>query len=323
MRHTGRGFTLIELSIVLVIIGLIVGGVLVGRDLISAAEVRATIAQVEKYSTAANTFRGKYGQLPGDIRNPDAPNFGFLSRGAYGGEGDGNGVIEGIDGNVANDYSGTLIFSGEEAMFWVDLSTARLIEGGFKTAVPTSSSVPVTNPALYIPEAKVGKGNYIYVWSGGYGIDKGAGNGGSGATTGPGGSYSDTYLQGLTGSNGSNYFGLSAVSGSSVAGGDTDPGLTVSQAYAIDKKVDDGFPQSGAVTAMYPNYLASYWILWAQGPPHLGNNGYISAPNSGATATSGSATTCYDNAGQAGLNQTYSLSQNNSNINCALSFRFQ
>jgi prepilin-type N-terminal cleavage/methylation domain-containing protein len=42
------GFTLIEISIVLVIIGLIVGGVLVGHDLIRAAGVRATISQVEK-----------------------------------------------------------------------------------------------------------------------------------------------------------------------------------------------------------------------------------------------------------------------------------
>ena len=42
-----RGFTLIELSIVLVIIGLIVGGVLVGQDLIRAAQVRATISQIE------------------------------------------------------------------------------------------------------------------------------------------------------------------------------------------------------------------------------------------------------------------------------------
>ena len=47
-----RGFTLIELSIVLVIIGLIVGGILVGQDLINAAAIRAQIAQVEKYQTA-------------------------------------------------------------------------------------------------------------------------------------------------------------------------------------------------------------------------------------------------------------------------------
>jgi prepilin-type N-terminal cleavage/methylation domain-containing protein len=45
------GFTLIELSIVLVIIGLIVGGVLVGQDLVKAAGVRATISQIEKFNT--------------------------------------------------------------------------------------------------------------------------------------------------------------------------------------------------------------------------------------------------------------------------------
>jgi prepilin-type N-terminal cleavage/methylation domain-containing protein len=61
------GFTLIELSIVLVIIGLVVGGVLVGRDLICAAELRAQISQIEKYNTAVNTFYGKYGGLPGPL----------------------------------------------------------------------------------------------------------------------------------------------------------------------------------------------------------------------------------------------------------------
>ena len=52
-----KGFTLIEMSIVLVIIGLIIGGVLLGRDLISAAAVRAQIAQIEKYNAAVNTLR--------------------------------------------------------------------------------------------------------------------------------------------------------------------------------------------------------------------------------------------------------------------------
>ena len=55
------GFTLIELSILLVIVGLIVGGVLVGRDLIPAAGIRAQISQIEKYQSAVNAFRREYG----------------------------------------------------------------------------------------------------------------------------------------------------------------------------------------------------------------------------------------------------------------------
>ncbi len=64
-----RGFTLIELSIVLVIIGLIVGGILTGRDLIRAAELRSVVSDLERFDTAFNTFRGKYDCIPGDCAN--------------------------------------------------------------------------------------------------------------------------------------------------------------------------------------------------------------------------------------------------------------
>src|ERR1700735_2399062 len=70
-----KGFTLIELSIVLVIIGLIIGGILTGQDLIKAAEQRATLAQVEKYNTAVNTFRNKFGGIPGDLLYSTANSF--------------------------------------------------------------------------------------------------------------------------------------------------------------------------------------------------------------------------------------------------------
>src|SRR3954471_15989161 len=72
------GFTLIELSIVLVIIGLVVGGVLVGQDLIKAAQIRSAVSKIEKYNTAVHTFRTKYNALPGDI--PNAASYGFAPR---------------------------------------------------------------------------------------------------------------------------------------------------------------------------------------------------------------------------------------------------
>ena len=48
-----RGFTLIEIAVVLVIIGLIVGGILVGQSLIAGAQLRAQVTQFERFNQAA------------------------------------------------------------------------------------------------------------------------------------------------------------------------------------------------------------------------------------------------------------------------------
>ncbi len=303
MPEKQRGFTLIEMSIVLVIIGLIVGGVLVGQDLIRAAGVRATVTQIEKYNTAVNTFRTKYNnQLPGDIDATDAAQFGFAARGTCSGEtpcygeGDGNGIIEGVYGDAAyanGAYQGT----GESAMFWVDLSQAGLIDGGFNSAsthTPFASMLTGAAIDAYLPSAKLGGGNYIYVWSGGISGGFGFQNGGDGL----------------------NYFGLLSV-GDIQMGGAMDPqfplGLTVQQAYAIDKKIDDGIPQTGNVTALY---ISDIFPNWA---------GASSVSNGPTTAaTPGSANTCYDNGNVGGATQQYSVEINGgAGLHCALSFRFQ
>lgn len=121
-----QGFTLIEMAIVLVVIGLIIGSVLVGRDLIHIAEIRATIKQLEEFNTAVNAFKNKYNCLPGDC--PNANSFGFS-----GVNGNGNGKIgqsntsdcyyldnfcdEGTDPNGIKEYTN----------FWYHLSAAGLI----------------------------------------------------------------------------------------------------------------------------------------------------------------------------------------------------
>ncbi len=88
-RSRRAGFTLIELSIVMVVIGLIVGGILVGRDLIEAASVRGAISEVEKLTTATYAFRVKYNCLPGDCNNITAVFSGATN-------GNGNGQIAGF-----------------------------------------------------------------------------------------------------------------------------------------------------------------------------------------------------------------------------------
>ncbi len=282
------GFTLLELSIVLIIIGLIAGGILVGQDLINAAGERAQITQIEKYNQAVNTFRGKYNALPGDMDTATANLFGFGHRGSFAGEGDGNGIIEGNSQNRSGFNDGNVEVTGETVMFWSDLTYANgmnigLIEGNFntgsETAFPAGNYIYPTQLSLYYPPSILGNGNYVYVWS------------------------SKLFV---------NYFGVSKISYCNPQIYSS-PGMTVHDAYYIDKKVDDGLPQTGRVIAMYMNGSAG-WGQWAGAG--TGN------PVAYYTATSGSASTCFDNNGATGI-MNYSIKQNNgSGMNCALSFQF-
>jgi prepilin-type N-terminal cleavage/methylation domain-containing protein len=137
-----NGFTLIELSIVLVIIGLIIGGVLVGRDLIDAGKIKAQISQLEEIKTAYTTFQLKYGCTAGDCAN--ATDF-FGSSTA---NGDGDGTIENNDSGCGTagscQYSACWLYNFEMPRVFEQLSLAGMITGQYRNSQIINIGYPST-----------------------------------------------------------------------------------------------------------------------------------------------------------------------------------
>ena len=92
MNH--KGFTLIELSIVLIIISLVVGGIVGGKSLIKSAELNSLISELKEYETAFNSFELQYDALPGDFNEASLywPTYVVPVGGSV--DGDGDGLIE-------------------------------------------------------------------------------------------------------------------------------------------------------------------------------------------------------------------------------------
>ena len=113
-----KGFTLIEIAIVLVIIGLLLGGVLKGQELINTARVRALNNSVDGITAAWFSFQDRYRAFPGDYLNARST---VNLPGAPAG-GDGNGLVG---------KTGVADSSAERAQVWVHLEAAGYITGGY------------------------------------------------------------------------------------------------------------------------------------------------------------------------------------------------
>jgi len=231
-----RGFTLVELSIVLVIIGLLAGGILGGQSLIRAAEMRTVSTDMQRFATAVNVFTDKYFSLPGDFR--DATRFWGYSgttvspacvtnSGAAAAtpgtcDGNGNGTIE--DATAASR-------SGESFQAWKQLALAGLVEGtytGNAGALANGHYIPGTNT----PRSKVG--NNV--------------------------GWMLTYIKNdtipvvsshLLNVNYLNWMGVGDTASNGLDGSWSDDGfLKNEEAWNIDTKLDDGLPGQGKLHAM-------------------------------------------------------------------------
>ncbi len=135
-----QGFTLLELSIVLVIIGLIIGGITAGQELIRSAELNSVVSDVSKYKVAINTFKLKYNALPGDMGNASSywPTCDATPSNC---DGDQNGVVD----------------EPEQRRFWQHLGLAEVIAGNYTGVFNGSGNLEV---GVNIPEGRISGTGY-------------------------------------------------------------------------------------------------------------------------------------------------------------------
>ena len=112
-NHYRQGFTLVELSIVLIIIGLLITSVAAGNKLIENARIRSVIADLNEYYVALSAFELSYDQLPGDFNQASS----FFASGA---NGNNNGLDEGT-GDAADEMGNS----------WLHLTEAEIVSGSY------------------------------------------------------------------------------------------------------------------------------------------------------------------------------------------------
>jgi prepilin-type N-terminal cleavage/methylation domain-containing protein len=132
MKTRQNGFTLIEIAIVLVIIGLLLGGVLKGQELITGARVRNIIQQQDGVKAAYFGFLDRYRALPGDYAQASSTISNISNAACNSGNGNGDGTIT--------------TTNNENILAWEHLSKAGFINGSYTCAASASATSAPANP---------------------------------------------------------------------------------------------------------------------------------------------------------------------------------
>ncbi len=219
-----RGFTLVELSIVLVVIGLIIGGIMLGQDLVVGGKLTRVTADVARFRTAFNSFETRYGSPPGDFEkatdywgtNGVCPNGTGTTGGTCNGNGDGHVGVTDTNSSVCT----------ESFFAWRHLALSGFLPGQFSGALPggTTGNWCATRAGENAPLSPLGQGG-AYMWWG---------------SASPMTWWNNYFLD---------FTENVVMLGSTKNGTDgaVSPAMTASDASNIDLKMDDGLPGYGKV----------------------------------------------------------------------------
>lgn len=131
LRKQQAGFTLVEIAIVLVIIGLLLGGILKGQEMITQARIKNVVNDFNGVTAAYFSYQDRYKAIPGDDQQAATrwPVLNFPGMAA----GNGNGTVEGVYNDLPN--------VSEANRFWFHLRAAGFVPG------PTANLPAATNPS--------------------------------------------------------------------------------------------------------------------------------------------------------------------------------
>ena len=217
-RH---GFTLAELSIVLVIIGLLVGSIVALRSYTTNARLTNMMNESKFYISAFNQFQTRYNAPPGDYNNATSTWSGTNN-------GDGNGLIR----------AGTVAAPLERYYAFQHLALGGFIQGTYSGAVNGNGGASI---GLNVPGSSVDKVAFMFDHPD---ETDGIVNNATTANT--------VYFDGTYG----NILVVAGLNDNS-AGTPSVTFLTGKQAYQIDSKFDDGMPGLGNVLAPKQSTLAN------------------------------------------------------------------
>jgi prepilin-type N-terminal cleavage/methylation domain-containing protein len=151
-RESEAGFTLIEMSIVLVIIGLIIGGIVKGQEVVANARAKSQVAQLDAIKGAVYTFQDKFGYAPGDLKGN------AILQLAAGTDGNQDGYITVTQSSTVTSVDDSVDVSGstsESPTAWLQIASAGLLSAVNLNGVALSTATTANYP---------GKIATSYVW---------------------------------------------------------------------------------------------------------------------------------------------------------------